>query len=124
MPDRETPRCSPDEFNQWADHVRADVDGGSERITYSGESLRAIAMPIGGIGAGNLSLAGDGTLRQWQVFNQVNHTAYLPGTFFGVRVQSGARGSEPMMRLLQTDCFYDTEFEPALMRPRLVMSAR
>ena len=71
-------------------------------------------MPMGGIGTGNFAIAGDGTLRQWQIFNQVNHTAYLPGTFFGIRLQSAHGGSQPAMRLLQTDCFYDTDLEPAL----------
>ena len=86
----------------------------SGRIVYRGESLRAVAMPMGGIGTGNFAIAGDGTLRQWQIFNQVNHTAYLPGTFFGIRLQSAHGGSQPAMRLLQTDCFYDTDLEPAL----------
>lgn len=110
MADRDNPRCSPEQFEQWAEQVRQPC----ERIVYTGESLRAIAMPMGGIGAGNFALAGDGTLRQWQIFNQVNHTAFLPGTFFGVRVQGEPRGSEPTIRLLQTDCFYDSDFEPAL----------
>ena len=110
MPDRTTPKCSPEEFASWA----AQVKEPAERIVYSGEALRAVAMPMGGLGTGNFALAGDGTLRQWQIFNQVNHTAFLPGTFFGVRVQAGQRGAEPVMRLLQTACFYDSEFEPAL----------
>jgi non-lysosomal glucosylceramidase len=110
MPDRNDPRCSPEEFARWVEELHQPA----ERTVYSGEALRAVAMPMGGIGAGNFALAGDGTLRQWQVFNQVNHTAFLPGTFFAVRVQSGRRASEPMMRLLQTDCFYDSDFEPAL----------
>lgn len=110
MADRESPRCTPEEFARWAEDVKAP----SGRIAYSGESLRAVKMPMGGIGTGNLSLAGDGTLQQWQIFNQVNHTAFLPGTFFGVRVHTGRRGTGPVMRLLQTDCFYDTDFEPAL----------
>ncbi len=110
MGDRVNPRCSQEEFEQWAEQVRAR----SEQIVYSGERLRAVAMPMGGIGTGSFSLAGDGTLRQWEIFNQVNHTAYVPGTFFGVRVKAGHRAAEPEIRLLQTDCFYDEPFEPAL----------
>ncbi|MGI5819876.1 MAG: GH116 family glycosyl-hydrolase [Armatimonadota bacterium] len=115
MMDHRIPRASSSEsFEQWAERIREEMARPPERIVYSGEALRALALPIGGIGAGNFALAGDGTLRQWQIFNQVNHTAFLPGTFFGVRVQAGPRGAEPAIRLLQTDCFYDQPFEPAL----------
>jgi len=109
MPDRDSPSCSPEQFQEWASHVMDPTD----RIVYRGPSLRAVAMPMGGIGAGNFALAGDGTLRQWQIFNQVNHTAFLPGTFFAVRAQDGHRAGAPVMRLLQTDCFYDDDFQPA-----------
>jgi len=110
MPDRHSPRCSPEEFDDWASHVMDPTD----RIVYRGAALRALTMPMGGIGTGNFVLAGDGTLRQWQIFNQVNRAAFLPGTFFAVRVQAGHRASRPLVRLLQTDCFYDDDFEPAL----------
>ncbi len=110
MPDRDAPRCTPEQFQEWADHV---LDP-TERIVYRGPSLRAVAMPMGGVGAGNFALAGDGTLRQWQIFNQVNHSAFLPGTFFAIRAQGGRRGGGPVTRLLQTDCFYADDFEPAL----------
>ncbi|MEA3403266.1 MAG: GH116 family glycosyl-hydrolase [Armatimonadota bacterium] len=109
MPDRDAHRCSDEEFEEWASHVMDPV----ERIVYSGSSLRAVAMPMGGLGAGSVALAGDGTLRQWQVLNQVNHTAFLPGTFFAVRAQAAGAGEAPVSRLLQTDCFYDDDFEPA-----------
>ncbi|MGC9318721.1 MAG: GH116 family glycosyl-hydrolase, partial [Armatimonadota bacterium] len=78
MPDRDAHRCSAEEFEAWAAHVMDPV----EPMVYSGSSLRAVAMPMGGLGAGSVALAGDGTLRQWQIFNQVNHTAFVPGTFF------------------------------------------
>ncbi len=109
MSGHEQHRCSSEQFQQWADRVMEPV----ERITYHGESLRAVAMPMGGLGTGNFALAGDGTLRQWQIFNQVNHTAYLPGTFFAVRTQAARPSARPVMRLLQTDCFYDQDFDPA-----------
>ena len=97
--------------------TRGRDDNGSlqaERTVYSGASLRAVAMPMGGIGAGEFALGGDGLLRQWQIFNQVNHTAFLPDTFFAIWAREGDRAAEPVARLLQTDCFYDEEFEPVL----------
>ncbi len=44
-------------------------------------------MPLGGIGTGHFCLCGDGSLRQWQIFNNINHLAFLPGTFFALSVR-------------------------------------
>ncbi len=101
--------CSPEEFEEWAQDVMRE----GSRTVYSGASLRCLAMPMGGIGAGNFALAGDGTLRQWQILNQVNHTAFLPDTFFAIWARAGRGARAPVARLLQTDCFYWDDFEPA-----------
>lgn len=70
-------------------------------------------MPMGGIGVGSIALYGDGSLRQWQIFNAVNHQAFLPLTFFAV--WSKQPGREPVCRVLQTDVYYDeTDFQPSL----------
>jgi uncharacterized protein (DUF608 family) len=37
---------------------------------YSGERLAACAMPVGGIGCGQLYVGGDGTLRTWEIFHR------------------------------------------------------
>jgi non-lysosomal glucosylceramidase len=42
-----------------------------EALTYRGEALRAVALPLGGIGTGSVAMAGDGGLRQWQIVNNV-----------------------------------------------------
>jgi len=44
-----------------------------------------LVMPLGGIGTGNLALAADGGLRQFQLHNIGNHLGALPATFFAVR---------------------------------------
>src|SRR2546425_7602435 len=54
----------------------------SDRVVYRGEQLRAVAMPLGGIGAGVIALAGDGGLRQWQGVHKVDHVAHVPRSFF------------------------------------------
>jgi uncharacterized protein (DUF608 family) len=41
-----------------------------ESTWYSGEDLRTIGMPVGGICAGQVYLTGDGRLTSWDIFNQ------------------------------------------------------
>ena len=89
----------------------APVEGNS-RFTYEGAALRALAFPLGGIGTGHFCICGDGGFRQWQIFNQVNHLAYLPGTFLAIRTWK--RGQEPKAMLLQSSALYSEEgFSPA-----------
>jgi uncharacterized protein (DUF608 family) len=71
--------------------------------TYSGENLRAIAMPLGGIGTGQVALGGDGGLRQWQLFNQSNHLAFIPDSFFAIRASSSPNPGSGDMRILQSE---------------------
>jgi len=52
---------------------------------YQGAALRHVAMPLGGLGAGQIALGGDGGLRQWQMVNQVNHRGFVPDSFFALR---------------------------------------
>ncbi|CAM3636014.1 GH116 family glycosyl-hydrolase [Occultella aeris] len=47
---------------------------------------RHVAMPLGGIGTGNLAIGADGGLRQWQLHNIGNHRGDLPYSFFAVRI--------------------------------------
>ena len=54
-------------------------------IEYRGEALRHVAMPLGGLGAGQIALGGDGGLRQWQMVNQINHLGFVPDSFFAIR---------------------------------------
>lgn len=67
---------------------------------YTGENLRHFALPLGGLGTGNLALAGNGALRQWQLHNIGNHEGHVPDSFFALRV---SRVEPPVdeVRLLQ-----------------------
>ena len=76
---------------------------------YRGESLRAVAMPLGGIGTGSIALCGDGSLRQWQIHNQVNHLACLPHSFFAIWTHPDRSSEEPVARVLQSSALYDSE---------------
>lgn len=63
--------------------------------TYSGEFLDRIAMPLGGIGTGSVSLAGNGALRDWEVVNRPakGFTPVLSGAapYFALWFDGGSR---------------------------------
>ncbi|HOZ49666.1 MAG TPA: GH116 family glycosyl hydrolase [Candidatus Hydrogenedentes bacterium] len=55
--------------------VQSLYDRGTPEV-HSGEALKTIGMPIGGIACGQLYLCGDGTLANWEIFNRY----YFGGT--------------------------------------------
>ena len=65
---------------------------------YRDEQLARIAFPLGGIGTGNVSLAGNGYLTEWQLANHVNKGAKVETSFFAVRVKPAA--GKPVTRVL------------------------
>lgn len=69
-------------------------------------------MPLGGIGTGSIALCGDGSLRQWQIHNQVNHLACIPHSFFAVRVRQRRADAPPVARILQSSALYDSQGIP------------
>ncbi|HME52448.1 MAG TPA: GH116 family glycosyl-hydrolase [Candidatus Lokiarchaeia archaeon] len=71
-----------------------------EGITFTGDQLVALAMPLGGIGTGTIALAGDGSLRQWQIVNNVHHLAHVPSSFFFMQVLDDA-GKSRDFKLLE-----------------------
>lgn len=61
---------------------------------YAGEHLRRVALPLGGIGTGCISLGGRGDLRDWEIMNTPGkgYTPVLPGlknlgSFFAISVR-------------------------------------
>ena len=84
-----------------------------QALTYRGERLRALALPLGGIGTGTIALAGDGGLRQWQIVNNVNHDAHVPDSFFAIWAGT-RRDARRNAVVLQCDKLYDDDgFLPA-----------
>lgn len=87
--------------------------GGSEERgcgwrVYEGDRLRCVALPLGGLGTGTISICGDGSLRQWEVVNYPNHGGYVPLSFFAIWIEGvGAK-------LLQSRPLLD-EFDPGVM---------
>ena len=90
---------------------------------YHGDALDNIGMPCGGIGAGQLYLCGDGTLGEWQVFNQAashwvnnTHATYKHRGIakplkqgFAVAVRQG--DGKPSVRTLSREGFADVSFK-------------
>jgi uncharacterized protein (DUF608 family) len=60
----------------------------SDAPRYEGDARRCVALPLGGIGTGHVAICGDGSLRQWQLGNTVNHLGYVPESFFAIRASS------------------------------------
>jgi non-lysosomal glucosylceramidase len=57
---------------------------GAKLRAFTGESLRKVAFPLGGIGTGTVSLGGRGSLRDWEIFNHPGKGRNLPYTFFAL----------------------------------------
>ena len=69
-------------------------------LIYEGEQLREIAFPLGGIGAGCVSLSGRGALVDWEILNRPNKGSILPYTF--VTLWAKAQGRPPLTRVVQS----------------------
>jgi len=66
---------------------------------YKGEHLRCVAMPLGGIGTGTVSLGGRGDLRDWEIGNRPAKGFVPRHSFFALRARR--KGREPLTRVLE-----------------------
>ncbi len=103
-----------------------------EPTVYRGEDLENIAMPIGGICAGQVYLLGDGRLGYWDIFNQYRFSGYgatnyqaRPGKVadvaqgFGIFWESGGRWSfRPVSRAGFKEVTFRGEYPLGLCRLR------
>ncbi len=67
---------------------------------YDAEQVRAIAMPVGGIGAGCFALGGDGALLDWQLMSRPHRGWRPPYAHLLLRVQLA--GDAPRLRVLES----------------------
>ena len=87
---------------------------------WSGEQLNYLAMPVGGIGAGQMYLLGDGSLACWHIYNHVFPTGsranYQEPFIPGIRLQQGfmltvkPKGGEAVTRRLDKSDFPNVAF--------------
>ncbi len=68
LPEDVIDHCVPTDKKLRPDWVRSLTERGTPSW-YQGADLATIGMPIGGIGAGQLYIAGDGRLVHWDIFN-------------------------------------------------------
>src|SRR5438876_8942132 len=57
--------------------------------TFSGRQLAMLGFPLGGVGAGSISLGGRGQLRDWEIYNRPDKGRSPPYAFPSIWVQSG-----------------------------------
>lgn len=67
--------------------------------TYSGQKLARVAMPLGGIGTGTVSLGGRGDLRDWEVVNRPAK-GFVPAFAF-TTIRGKVGDQEPFARCLE-----------------------
>ena len=67
--------------------------------TFTGMALSEIAFPLGGIGAGTISLGGRGTLRDFEILNRPDKGNALPFTFFALWAK--VPGKAPVAKMLE-----------------------
>ena len=68
--------------------------------TFTGRNLPQIAFPIGGIGTGSISLAGNGALVDWEIFGRPNIGPVMPYSFFTLWAQES--GEAPVVKVVQS----------------------
>ena len=66
---------------------------------YSGDRLKMIAFPLGGVAAGSISLGGRGQLRDWEIFNKSNKGFSPNYGFPAIWAQAG--NNKPVARVLE-----------------------
>jgi uncharacterized protein (DUF608 family) len=56
---------------------------------YTDDKQKTISFPLGGIGSGCIGLAGNGHLKDWEIFNRPNKGQYNGFSHFAVKVEDG-----------------------------------
>lgn len=60
-------------------------------MKYTGKKLNEISFPLGGIGSGSIGLAGNGRLKDWEIFNHPSKGSINGYTHFAVKAVKGEK---------------------------------
>ena len=83
-------------------HLAAEADWPSIRH-FEGDHLLRVALPLGGIGCGSISISGRGELVDWEIMNRANKTLSESErnadsrTFFAIRIKGDGHESVTML---------------------------
>jgi non-lysosomal glucosylceramidase len=67
---------------------------------YTGRQLAMLAFPLGGVGAGSISLGGRGQLRDWEIFNRPDKGRSPEYAFAAIWAQAGTK--KPVTHVLES----------------------
>jgi non-lysosomal glucosylceramidase len=80
-------------------HAREAAQKISFPRVFTGEQLKMLAFPLGGVGSGSLALGGRGQLRDWEIFNRPNKGFSPPYAFPAIWIKAG--DAKPITRVLE-----------------------
>lgn len=70
-------------------------------MIYTGETLRELIFPLGGIGTGSIGLSGNGTLVDWEIYNRPAKGSINGYTHIGIRAEW--EDGRSIVRILNSD---------------------
>jgi uncharacterized protein (DUF608 family) len=82
-----------------SENIREDLFTLGHQKTYKGKYLNEISFPLGGIGTGSIGLTGNGSLKDFEIFNRPNYGSWYPKTYGIIRVKEEDR--DPVCRILE-----------------------
>ncbi|MGC4191969.1 MAG: GH116 family glycosyl-hydrolase [Thermomicrobiales bacterium] len=92
--------------NAAASNASADGHRWPTLTSYRDRKLERVALPLGGIGTGTVSLGGRGDLHDWEVMNRPAKGYTPQNTFFAIRTEGTTSGI--VTRCLEGDLFPQT----------------
>ncbi len=66
---------------------------------YKDEYLKEIAFPLGGFGAGQIYVRGDGKLNPWEIVNNFNSNANVSDAFFSIFTEDGGKSNAHILQI-------------------------
>ena len=68
---------------------------------FTEEKLRRVALPLGGIGTGTVSLGGKGDFRDWEIMNRPGKGFAPQYSFFCIRIKETGSNKTPIGKILE-----------------------